>query len=949
MNISARELAGLLAPVSQAVMWVTFAAVAVLALRERRRPSVDVALLFGAMALLVTTSPIASAIGAPREARLITTEVLILALPYLMLRVVADFVAMHRSLRWSAATAFVVQSVTFALLRGAVPPALAAAATAYLVVPFGWSALAFWRAARRSRGVARRRLAAIAVATVIAAVTLLGVGSTAALPALVDTPVSLVSPLGALGAGIAYFVGFAPPPWLRRLWQEPELRAFLARAPELAAAPDGDTLLRELALGARSALGFDGALIAVPAGPGRLRFVGTGEGYEAPVDETFAGLAIHTRRAIASFDPIRDVPARAAMYRERDVRLLVAAPIRSGERVLGALAARSSHIPLFAEDDLRMCELLADQAAVLLTHRALVDERERQAEIDTLTGLPGARRMHRALVEAREAAAADGGHLALLVVDVDDFTEVNQTFGHVVGDRLLVEIGERLAPFAAPPRRLARWGGDQFGLLLPGEGLPGAERVAGEVLAAFEAPFAGVEGPIELGASIGIAVYPEHADNVRDLEAAADMALSIAKRSANTYAVFPPDTQPHRAGRLALRSELRRAIADGALALHYQPIVSLHTGEVVRLEALARWDHPLRGAIPPAEFVLLAERTGLIRPLTDLVLERAFADVSRWRRSLPRLRVAVNLSARSFADSTVVERIRGAAARATSDPRALSVEVTESVLMTEPEHAATVIARLRELGAGVEIDDFGTGYSSLAYLQRLPVTGVKIDRQFIVAMTADARSDAIVRATIRLSHELGFEVVAEGVEDRWRWDALAAGGCDLAQGYFLGRPMPAEAVSDWVAVWRDRARAEAAAARADAARADHGRRRSVLVVDDDPAVLRIVRDVLREHGYAVATASNGEEALTTVGRMRPSAVLLDMHMPLLDGEAFARTLRARGIDVPIVVMTAGPAARLWAQRIEARGHLAKPFAIPQLLAVTARAVGAAADGDRGPA
>jgi len=942
LNDIARELAVVLAPASQAFLWVTFAVVAIRAFRERRAASVDIALLFGTMALLVTVSRIAAVLGAPREARLVISEALILALPYLMLRLVGDFAAIRRPIMWGAGAGFVALTVTFVLLHGALPPALGAAATAYVVAPIAWSALAFARQARRSRGVTGRRYTAIAIGTVFAAVSLFGAGAIAALPVVADTPIVLVQPFSTLGAGIAYLVGFAPPLWLRRLWQEPELRSFLSRAPQLAASADTDGLLRELASGARSALGFDGVLIGVPAGSERLRFVGTGASYEAPVDETFAGRAIRAGHAVVSLDPVRDVPARADLYRERDVKMLVAAPIRTADEVLGAISAMSSHVSIFADDDLAMCQLLADQAAVLIKHRALVEERERRAELDPLTDLPDARRLHRALVEAHAAAAGGSRPFALLVIDLDDFVEVNQTFGHVVGDQLLVRIAERLASVAAPPRMLARWGGDQFGLLLPGEGLEAAERVAGGLLAAFEQPFAAAEGQIEVGASVGIAVYPDHADDVRGIEAAADIALGIAKRSANTYAVCPPEIHPQRVGRLALRAELRRAIADGSLGLRYQPLVALRSGEVVRFEALARWDHPDRGTIPPAEFVQLAERTGLIRPLTELVLDRALADVSGWRRSLPRLRVAVNLSARAFADASLIDRIRAATSRAGTEPRALSVEITEGVLMTEPEHASHTIGQLRELGVGVEIDDFGTGYSSLAYLQRLPVDGIKIDRQFIVAMATEERSDAIVRAAIRLSHELGFEVIAEGVEERRQWELLAASGCDVVQGYFVARPMPADEVLGWIASWRDRTRAEKLVARTERPRTAAGRaERLVLVVDDDPAILSIVRDVLREHGYAVATASNGEEALALVGRTRPSVVLLDVHMPLVDGGTFARKLHERGLDVPLVVMTAGPNAQFWAERLSASGHLAKPFAVDQLLAVTDRVIAGA--------
>jgi CheY-like chemotaxis protein len=287
-----------------------------------------------------------------------------------------------------------------------------------------------------------------------------------------------------------------------------------------------------------------------------------------------------------------------------------------------------------------------------------------------------------------------------------------------------------------------------------------------------------------------------------------------------------------------------------------------------------------------------------------------------------------------FGDAGLIERITSACARTGCDLESLSLEITESVLMTEPERARQTTARLRELGITTEIDDFGTGYSSLAYLQRLPVSGIKIDHHFITAMSRDERSDAIVRATIRLSHELGFEVVAEGIEDRETWDLLAASGCDIGQGYYIGRPMPAEAIRGWLRSWV--ARTPAARARPLAAsRRDRG---VVLVVDDDGAMVSVIRDVLTEHGYTVVTASDGEEALALTEKRRPDAVLLDLHMPLLDGAAYARALRDRGIDVPLVVMTAGPNAERFADRLNASGFLAKPFAIASLISATEQAI-----------
>lgn len=925
--------ANLVALATQVFFASTFLIVGARALRERRRASVDVALFLGVMTVLESGTRAAATAGVPPKTLTLGVEALILLLPYLMLRLVADFAAVPSSTTRAAEVALAALVGAFVLFEGIPPPLLAVAATAYVVAPFGWSALAFARQARSARGVNRRRYAAAVVGSALIAVGVPALGLPVAVSALSDASIArLVAELIGLGAGAAYFVGFATPLWLRRLWQEPELRSFLMRAPRLAASPDTDTLLGELAQAARSALGCEGVLIGVPTGTGSLRFVGTGPGYEAPIDETFAGRAMRAGRAIASFDPIRDVPARASLYRERGVKLLVAAPIRADGEILGALTARSSHASIFAEDDLRLCQLLADQAAVLMKHRALLEEREHLADHDALTRLPNSRSLHRRLVAAIAAAAERGRPLSLVLVEMDDAGEVDRTFGHALGDQVRLRVAERLAPLAPPPRLLARWRGDAFAVLLPDEGRDAAERAGTEVLAAFERPFSAADEAIELGARVGVAIFPDHGSDARGIEAAAEMAIDSAERTGSPYALSPSEIRPHGGGHLALRADLRRAITAGGLALAYQPLVAMSSGEVVRFEALVRWDHPHRGRVPPDEFVFLAERTGLIRQLTDLVLQRALSDVSAWRRALPRLRVAVNISARAFADAALLDRIRAATARAGCDPTALSVEITEGILMTEPERATHTIARLRDAGVTVEIDDFGTGYSSLAYLQKLPVDGVKIDRQFVVAMAAEERSDAIVRAAIRLSHELGFQVIAEGIEERRQWEILAAGGCDIAQGYYVARPMPADEVAAWIGSWERRLRSQRIAPQLPA-RGAAGRGPLVLVVDDDPAVLSITRDVLREHGYAVATASNGQEALARVGRERPSAVLLDVHMPLLDGPAFARILRERGVAVPLVVTTSGPNARRWAERLDADGHVAKPFAMDQLLSV----------------
>lgn len=386
-----------------------------------------------------------------------------------------------------------------------------------------------------------------------------------------------------------------------------------------------------------------------------------------------------------------------------------------------------------------------------------------------------------------------------------------------------------------------------------------------------------------------------------------------------------------------LRDDLRSAIARRQLVPHYQPIVDVRSGRVVRLEALARWPGPDAEWVPPGRFIPVAERNGLIGPLFVSLLGQALHDLAGWRAHLPDLRVSMNLSARGLAHRRSRDQIKLALYQAGASPDWLSVEITEDVVVKDVGTAREQIERLRSLGIRVEIDDFGTGYSSLRYLQVLAVDSVKIDRQFVEASVKDRTSETIVRAVIGLCRELGFETVAEGVAEREVWDLLAALGCDSAQGHLIARAMPADEVAGWLEDWGSRRDAFASAAPAQAtglAREGTGPR--VLVVDNEPGILAIVRDVLRDEGYRVETAANGLEALRSIEARPPSLILMDVHIPILDGEGLVNALRERGIEVPLVVMTAGPAADQWARKLGAQGAIPKPFGITDLLAVASR-------------
>lgn len=381
-------------------------------------------------------------------------------------------------------------------------------------------------------------------------------------------------------------------------------------------------------------------------------------------------------------------------------------------------------------------------------------------------------------------------------------------------------------------------------------------------------------------------------------------------------------------------SALSRAIDAETLQVVLQPLVEMRAARLTRLEALCRWS-PAGRMIAPERFIALAEENALITPLTLVVLRQAGRALVELRRTQSDVRVNLNVSPASLRDPGFAHSLEAALRSIDLGPESLGIEITESVIMHDPTQTTTALQQLRGLGVRIEIDDFGTGYSSLARLVDLPIDGLKIDRRFVLTMTRDHRSEAIVRASIALAHDLGLEVVAEGVEDRETWDLLAAHGCDTAQGYAIAKPTPAAEIVQWLRGWPERSTALLRVNRVRPKRADRYVR-EVLVVDDEPAILQIARDVLEDAGFHVATAANGAEALRLLEHWRPAVVLLDMQMPIVDGGAFTRTMRERGMDVPIVVMTAGSSAVRWAKELGVAGYLSKPFEIDALVDVTSR-------------
>ena len=422
--------------------------------------------------------------------------------------------------------------------------------------------------------------------------------------------------------------------------------------------------------------------------------------------------------------------------------------------------------------------------------------KEHQALHDALTGLPNRELFKDRIDQTVRASRRRGETAVVMIMDLDHFKEINDTLGHHMGDALLQEVSSRLRAALRDSDTVARLGGDEFGVLLPSVSHPeDAAAVAQQLLAHLRAPFVLDGMRLEIDASIGIALHPTHGADNETLQQRADIAMYSAKQAGRGYALFEPELDRHSPRRLALAGGLRSAVNEGEIRLYYQPKADLRTGRIIGCEALARWDHPDFGIVGPSEFVPIAEQTGLIMPLTSFVLDAAIRQVREWKDAGLELSVAVNLSARSFLDTQLAVEIPRLLGRHDVEAELLELEITESMLMTDPARAKATLARLSQIGLTLSIDDFGTGYSSLANLKRLPVDAIKIDKSFVIEMVVDASDAAIVRSTIELAHNLGLRVVAEGVESEDAWRDLEALGCDFAQGFYLSRPLPVEAVT----------------------------------------------------------------------------------------------------------------------------------------------------------
>ena len=521
-----------------------------------------------------------------------------------------------------------------------------------------------------------------------------------------------------------------------------------------------------------------------------------------PLDAGFAlGLALIATWVHGTSGTDRSATRREVGATTRATALVVSAAATAaglGVLVVGARVHVSTLAVVLAG-----VTLLGAAARTQLAYRQLArmaDLRRQAATTDELTGLPNRRALY-AEAQAR-LVEPQRRRLALLMLDLDKFKEVNDSLGHHAGDLLLIQVGARLSEHLRAGDVLTRLGGDEFAVLLEDVGRDEAAAVAVKLRAALAEPFA-LEGiALHSSVSVGIALSPDDGPDLSSLLRKADIAMYRAKTSGDGHHVYSSADDAHDGTRLRTVGELRTALAEDQLVVHYQPKIDLLTGEVHGVEALVRWDHPTRGLLYPDAFLDLVEEAGLMRAMTTVVLDLALDQIAAWQAQGQQLTVAVNISASSLVDADLPEQVAGMLAARGLEPRALQLEITEEFLMADRDRARAILTRLRHSGVQISVDDFGTGYSSLSYLRDLPIDELKLDRSFTFPMADDARAAALVASTIDLAHSLGLRMVAEGVETDVAYTELTRLGCDQAQGYFMSRPVPAAELDHWLSARR---------------------------------------------------------------------------------------------------------------------------------------------------
>ena len=490
----------------------------------------------------------------------------------------------------------------------------------------------------------------------------------------------------------------------------------------------------------------------------------------------------------------------SAYLQARGAEEAVLAPLRYDGHTVGAISVhdRMGEVRGFSTGDVHLLQTVANHASVALHNEMLIGRLRHDALHDTLTGLPNRAQVTAEAVTALADARHRRGKVAMMIIDLNGFKSVNDTLGHHVGDELLRQVATRFDTSMPPGVTVARLGGDEFAVLVPAWVDQTAEDIAQQLLGTLEQHFTVGEERLHLSGSVGIALAPEHGRTVSDLLKRADIAMYAAKNGADSCVLYRPDIDVNDPSLLSLMGELRDAIETGEVDIEVEPVVDLVDGRIYSCEALVRWHHPVRGTLRPGLFLPLAERNGLIVPLTSLVLDRAIGACAGWRAEGLDIGISVNLSARSLLDTMLPTVVADTLQRHGLPSERLTLEITESIVLSDADRALGLLADLRDLGVRLSLDDFGTGYSSLTHLSELPIQQLKIDRSFVSQVHEAGRDRAIVAAVTDLARHLDLEVVAEGIETRETAAVLAEMGCGLGQGHYFAMSMAPDLLPLWV-------------------------------------------------------------------------------------------------------------------------------------------------------
>ncbi|BCL14057.1 putative bifunctional diguanylate cyclase/phosphodiesterase [Micromonospora sagamiensis] len=487
-----------------------------------------------------------------------------------------------------------------------------------------------------------------------------------------------------------------------------------------------------------------------------------------------------------------------AALRGTGVKDVIAVPLRSGQAVIGTLEVvnRLSDAGHFTPDDIPVFETVAAHAAIALENSRLVDRLRHDAYHDGLTKLPNRRRIADALGEAVRIRAP-GEVVAVLLFDVDGLRQVNESLGHVAGDKVLAEVAERLRASAPSSALVGRLGGDEFLLTLRVESAEAALELAARLREQIRDEMVFEPLTLDVDTAVGVAVHPDHGSDAATLLQRVELAATAAKSTPGSIQLFSPALESRSLRRLGIAGDLRQALDEGGVEVYYQPKVTLRDRRLVGVECLARWEHPAHGAVTPEDFVAVAEHTGQLGRLTELVLREGLRRSRDWAHAEQPLSVAVNLSARTLTDRHFPDQVRELLDEYGVPPQRVTFEIRETGVLDGTDRPIPTLRRLRDLGVRLSVDDFGTGSFSLAYLRRLPVHEVKVDRSFVQGMATDPGDLAIVNAVVTLSQQFGLAVVAEGVESELTLELLQDIGCDIGQGFLFSRPLPYERLEAW--------------------------------------------------------------------------------------------------------------------------------------------------------